>query len=106
MRVTLVKLTWSSPSLKGAITTEFREIATDFWEYMRDKWNVLDVTSITLLLVGFISRFWGDPDVSRNLYALAAPLFFGRILFFAQILPSQGPMIQVSCITLFSFRWL
>ena len=79
--------------------TELREIFSSPWEYMRDKWNVLDVIALALLAVGFMFRFGGTGDISKNLYALAAPFFYARILFFAQILPSQGPMIQV-CVTL------
>ncbi|CAM9403921.1 unnamed protein product [Ectocarpus sp. 12 AP-2014] len=81
----------------GGILTEFREILEDPWEYMRDQWNLLDVTSLILLLGGAIQRMYGqvDDESSRALYALSAPLAFARILFFAQILPSQGPMIQV-----------
>lgn len=84
---------------QGGILTEFREILEDPWEYMQDQWNLLDVTSLTLLLGGAIQRMYGqvDDESSRALYALSAPLAFARILFFAQILPSQGPMIQVKC---------
>lgn len=82
---------------QGGILTEFREILEDPWEYMRDQWNLLDVTSLTMLLGGVIQRLYGqvDDESSRALYALSAPLAFARVLFFAQILPSQGPMIQV-----------
>ncbi|CBN75304.1 Ankyrin Repeat Transient Receptor Potential Channel [Ectocarpus siliculosus] len=81
----------------GGILTEFREILDDPWEYMRDQWNLLDVASLTLLLGGVIQRMYGqvDDQSSRALYALSAPLAFARILFFVQILPSQGPIIQV-----------
>ncbi|CAM9209896.1 unnamed protein product [Ectocarpus sp. 6 AP-2014] len=81
----------------GGILTEFREILEDPWEYMQDQWNLLDVASLTLLLGGVIQRMYGqvDDQSSRALYALSAPLAFARILFFVQILPSQGPIIQV-----------
>ncbi|CAM9825189.1 unnamed protein product [Ectocarpus sp. 4 AP-2014] len=81
----------------GGILTELREILENPWEYMQDQWNLLDVTSLILLLGGVIQRIYGqvDDESSRALYALSAPLAFARILFFAQILPSQGPMIQV-----------
>ncbi|CAM9466764.1 unnamed protein product, partial [Ectocarpus sp. 8 AP-2014] len=62
----------------GGILTEFREILDDPWEYMRDQWNLLDVTSLTFLLGGVIQRMNGQVDdvSSRALYALSAPLAF------------------------------
>ncbi|CAM9468357.1 unnamed protein product, partial [Hapterophycus canaliculatus] len=82
----------------GAILTEFREICDNPWEYMRDQWNVLDVVSLILFVIGVVFRAFGgvDDTSSRACYALSAPLAFARILYFAQVLPSQGPMIQVS----------
>ena len=82
---------------KGAIKTEVKEIVAAPWEYARDKWNVLDVTSLLLM---FISLCYGyirgiHSIEARTMYALSAPLAVSRTLFFAQILPSQGPMIQV-----------
>ena len=84
-------------SYQGAILTEFREIGEDPWEYVRDRWNVLDVTSLCFMFVSLCFRAFDHVDsiTARSLYALSAPLAFTRILFFAQILPSQGPMIQV-----------
>ncbi|CAM9349916.1 unnamed protein product, partial [Hapterophycus canaliculatus] len=81
----------------AAILTEFREIYENPWEYMRDQWNVLDVTSLILLFVGAIFRAMGGvtDNSSRSCYALSAPLAFARILYFAQALPSQGPMVQI-----------
>ncbi|CAM9290091.1 unnamed protein product [Scytosiphon promiscuus] len=81
----------------GAILTEIREMCDNHWEYMRDQWNVLDVASLSLFAIGVIFRaFEGVDDTSsRACYALSAPLAFARILYFAQVLPSQGPMIQV-----------
>eukprot|EP00904_Undaria_pinnatifida_P012811 jgi/Undpi1/8660/HiC_scaffold_25.g11125.m1 len=81
----------------GAILTEFKEIAEDPWEYVRDRWNVLDVISLCLMFMGLWFRALGEVNsiAATSLYALSAPLAFTRILFFAQILPSQGPMIQV-----------
>lgn len=66
----------------------------DFHGYL-NRWNALDVLGLLFLLGGFVVRCvdlestWG-----RSLYALSAPFMFSRILFFAQILPFQGPMIQ------------
>ena len=85
-------------SSKGAIVREFGEIVQDPFKYILDKWNVLDVTSLCLMFTGLCYRAFGDADsnASISLYALSAPLAFSRVLFYAQLLPSQGPMIQVN----------
>lgn len=75
---------------------EVRDISRDLHGYLRDRWNALDVLGLTILGCGIVVRAidmenpWG-----RALYAMSAPLVFSRVLFFAQILPFQGPMIQV-----------
>ena len=82
---------------KGAIETEIQEMVKDPSEYVRDKWNVIDVTCLFLMFTSLCFRAFDDVHSmeARSMYALSAPLAFTRILFFAQILPSQGPMIQV-----------
>lgn len=74
-------------------------------DYFMDPWNVCD-------LLGLVSGAWGliariadvDSPWGRSFYALSAPLLFFRILFFAQILPSQGPMIEV-CMSTKCILW-
>lgn len=69
----------------------------DIRGYFRDQWNVLDALGLFFVLVGLIIRCvdpgspWGPA-----FYALSAPLLVSRVLYFAQVLPFQGPMIQVS----------
>ena len=67
-------------------------------EYREDAWNVLDVLGLLVSLGGFCVRCFVDHTSpwGRSLYALSAPLLVSRILFFAQVLPFQGPMIQAS----------
>ena len=77
---------------------EVLDIVANPRDYFLDRWNVLDVGCLCLMFVGLCVRAF-DPansTLSRSLYALSGPFAFTRILFFAQILPSQGPMIQVS----------
>lgn len=81
--------------VKGVVCTEASEIWRGYHDYIRDHWNVLDVLSIILSSSGFIVRCVDQDEAwGRYLYALSAPLVFTRILFFAQILPDQGPMVQ------------
>ncbi|CAM9141307.1 unnamed protein product [Ectocarpus fasciculatus] len=64
--------------------------------YFQDPWNAVDVMGLAALSAGLVVRgVDGASSLGQGLYALSAPLFVARILFFAQILPSQGPMIQV-----------
>lgn len=73
------------------------EVWRDIPRYFRDQWNVLDALGLLFLLVGLVIR-WVDSANSWGpaFYALSAPLLVSRVLFFAQILPFQGPMIQAS----------
>lgn len=67
-----------------------------FQEYWQEKWNWLDAFSLILLSIGlYIRTSLGDPALIRVFYALSAPLVFSRILFFGQVLPRQGLVIQV-----------
>lgn len=78
--------------------SELLDVAENAREYFLDRWNVLDVGCLCLMFFGLCVRAFDPADsiLARSMYALSAPLAFTRILFFAQILPSQGPMIQVS----------
>eukprot|EP00903_Cladosiphon_okamuranus_P014752 g13669.t1 len=80
----------------SGIYREAREMWRDPPRYVRDQWNVLDALGLLFLLIGLIIR-WVDSASSWRpaFYALSAPLLVSRVLFFAQILPFQGPMIQV-----------
>lgn len=68
----------------------------DIRRYFKDKWNVLDALGLLFLFIGLVIR-WKDWTRPWGLafYALSAPLVISRVLFFAQILPFQGPMIEV-----------
>lgn len=69
----------------------------DVRRYLKDPWNVLDVLGMLCLFVGLVFR-WADEanPWGPAFYAMCAPLVVCRVLFFAQILPFQGPMIQAS----------
>ncbi|CAN0464556.1 unnamed protein product, partial [Ascophyllum nodosum] len=80
----------------GAALREIREATRGWVVYLQDRWNVLDVLSLVMLVGGFCVRFtdsgspWG-----RALYALSAPLVYLRVLFYAQYLPFLGSMVEV-----------
>ena len=90
---------------QAGIYRELLELWRNFRTYLQDRWNYLDVLGFAMLFGGMIVRLadsespWG-----RSLYALSAPLMFSRVLFFAQILKFQGPMIQVSILIQFRRR--
>ena len=69
----------------------------DIRRYFKDQWNVLDALGILCLFVGMVFR-WDDSSSPWGpaFYALSAPLVVSRVLFFAQILHFQGPMVQAS----------
>ena len=85
--------------LKAGVYGELEELRRDFHIYLQDQWNYLDILGFIMILGGFILRLadsespWG-----RGMYALSAPPIFSRMLFFAQMLKFQGPMIQVSAV--------
>lgn len=69
----------------------------DLEEYLLDRWNVFDLSALSLCLAAFVTRAVAfDSAWGRSLYALAAPLLYWRLLFYAQLLPFQGAMIQVN----------
>ena len=82
--------------LKAGVYGELEELRRDFHMYLQDQWNYLDTLGFAMVLWGFCVRIldsqrpWG-----RSLYALSAPPIFSRVLFFAQMLKFQGPLIQV-----------
>lgn len=65
--------------------------------YIANHWNHIDFLGLGLVAGGLVVRFAeGSKAWGRALYALSAPLLFSRVLFFAQMLRFQGPMIQAS----------
>lgn len=82
---------------QAAIIAEVIEIARDSNEYMLDRWSVLDFVAFQCCLAAFIFRLVdAESSWGQSLYAVAAPLLFWRLLFYAQILPFQGAMVQVT----------
>eukprot|EP00752_Nemacystus_decipiens_P018673 g16741.t1 len=82
--------------ITAGVYREGREMKRGIHGYFKDQWNVLDALGILCLFVGLVIRW--DDGTSRwgpAFYALSAPLVVSRVLFFAQILHFQGPMIQV-----------
>ena len=69
----------------------------DFEEYLLDRWNVFDLSALSLCLAAFAVRAVDyDSPWGRSLYALATPLLYWRLLFYAQLLPFKDAMIQVN----------
>lgn len=82
---------------KAAFMVEVNEMRRDPVGYFHDRWNVLDLLAIVLMCAGWLLRITeGESQWTKGLYALSAPLIFARVLYFAEFLPFQGPMIQVS----------
>lgn len=76
---------------------EVREMTSDFSLYAADHWNPTDLLGLSLVTGGLAVRIADETSSwGRALYALSAPLMFSRILFYAQMLRFQGPMIQAS----------
>lgn len=68
----------------------------DLDDYLLDRWNIFDLSALSLSLAAFVVRAIDhDSAWGRSLYAVAAPLLYWRLLFFAQLLPFQGAMIEV-----------
>lgn len=76
-----------------------REMTRDFSLYVADHWNPIDFLGLGLAAGGFLVRVSeGTSSWGWALYALSSPLVFSRVLFFAQVLRFQGPMIQASAV--------
>lgn len=81
---------------QGAILIEVIELSDSREEYMKDHWNALDVLALACCAAAFFVRIFNPDSLwGRALYGAGAPLLLFRILFFAQFLPAQGPMIEV-----------
>ncbi|CBN74883.1 Transient Receptor Potential Channel [Ectocarpus siliculosus] len=80
----------------GGVYQEGREMARNLGRYCEDQWNALDLLSLLFLTIGLVGRVvdWKS-QLGPAFYALGAPLLVSRALFFVQIHPLQGPMIQV-----------
>lgn len=84
---------------QAAVFKEVDEVRMDYKIYRRDPWNVLDVAALLLWGGGFVTRLVKNDEIwGQYLYALSAPALFARLLFYGQILPNQGPMIQVGVV--------
>lgn len=87
---------------QAGVYREGREVKRGIRTYFKDQWNVLDLLGLLCLFVGLVIRWaeWTNPW-GPAFYALSSPLVVSRVLFFAQVLQFQGPMIQVSSPNLF-----
>ena len=82
---------------QAAALAEGREITRDINVYSRDVWNFLDITVLLVVFGGFLVRvFDASSPWGRGLYALGTPLLFFRVLYFAEMLRFQGPIVQAS----------
>lgn len=83
--------------LKAGAIREVGEMRRNMADYKKDHWNIMDLLGLGVVSSGFLIRCADPSNIwGRSMYALGAPLIFARILFFAQILPFQGPLIQAS----------
>lgn len=82
---------------KAAIASETALIhGRDSREYFLDRWKIPQVLALQMSLAGFVVRaLYPGSTWGRGLYAVASPLMYWRLLYYAQILPSQGTTIQV-----------
>lgn len=64
-----------------------------------DRWNFFYLLALATLAADFVVRCTDSASAcGRSLHAVSAPLVFTHILFFAQILRFQGPMIQAGTV--------
>ncbi|CAN0013273.1 unnamed protein product [Ectocarpus fasciculatus] len=88
--------TWATVFIAGGLYREGCEVARSLDRYFEDQWNALDLLGLLFFTIGFIARVvdWTN-QVGPAFYALSAPFLVSRALFFVQIHPLLGPMIQV-----------
>ncbi|CBJ49208.1 Transient Receptor Potential Channel [Ectocarpus siliculosus] len=80
----------------AAIMLEATEMWKDLAGYLLDRWKAPHFLALVVALAAFLARAI-DPDSSwgRGLYAVGSPLMYWRLLYYAQVIPSQGSTIQV-----------
>ncbi|CAM9587237.1 unnamed protein product, partial [Ectocarpus fasciculatus] len=90
------EVTWATVFIVGGLYREGYEVARSLDRYFEDQWNALDLLGLLFFAIGFIARVvdWTH-QLGPAFYALSAPLLVSRALFFVQIHPLLGPMIQV-----------
>ncbi|CAN0367729.1 unnamed protein product [Ectocarpus fasciculatus] len=74
--------------------------ATEMWRnlarYLLDRWKAPYFLALLLALAAFLARAVdSDSSWGRGLYAVSSPLMYWRLLYYAQVIPSQGSTIQV-----------
>ncbi|CAM9444927.1 unnamed protein product, partial [Discosporangium mesarthrocarpum] len=95
---------------KGSVLIEVQQARQSHTRsYYSDRWNMVDFALLSLLSVGLLFRMvtivegntsgelntWDNLFLAQFFFALSAPVLFSRLLFYIQIFPAQGPLIQV-----------
>lgn len=108
LRVTTSVVFQYPPSQQAAVATESGKLYDNgAHRYYRDVWNLFHLLGLALLLVAFVLRATGSGGIwGPSLYGMSAPLLFSRIIFFAQIAPIKGPLIQVRIISCYRYTRL
>ncbi|CAN0538203.1 unnamed protein product [Ectocarpus sp. 12 AP-2014] len=80
----------------AAIMLEATEMWKDLAGYLLDRWKAPHFLALVVALAAFLARaIDSDSSWGRGLYAVGSPLMYWRLLYYAQVIPSQGSTIQV-----------
>ncbi|CAM9739915.1 unnamed protein product [Ectocarpus sp. 4 AP-2014] len=80
----------------AAIMLEVAEMWKNLAGYLLDRWKAPHFLALVVALAAFLARaIDSDSSWGRGLYAVGSPLMYWRLLYYAQVIPSQGSTIQV-----------
>ncbi|XP_070540267.1 transient receptor potential cation channel subfamily M member-like 2 [Ptychodera flava] len=79
---------------QSIIPEENETVLQKIWKWAKSWWNIMDLVSILIAIIGFILR-WFEPtlEVARSLYAINCAIFILRILRMFSLNSTLGPKL-------------
>jgi WD40 repeat protein len=67
---------------------------SNFWDHLRDFWNLIDITNIVVCVGGAVLRaaYQRETSLSRICFAVGFLTVYGRLLYFLRAFKSVGPL--------------
>ena len=78
------------------MSTTSNSLSTKLWSYISDTWNIVDMITIVLFIIGMVLRFIPSPstfEAARVFLALNFVSFFLRLLHIFSVHKELGPKL-------------